>query len=254
MEVGDHHNVERGQRTPLDAALDALNEALTDLIATVDNGALEQLKAEEKVAVWQRFETIRHQLPVVDHRLIAAAEVSHLAEEYCSSTLSQFLVRVLQLSHGEAASRLRAAAAVGPPQHHVGREAGAGAAAAGGAAKPRKRRRVACSADRSRSAPPRRRLPAHKQAQKRQPLETPTHWANTLGCRGVRSEPVNRAPDQRGGPTVQVVRLASEYLAKPVRKGRRLTSESSVVARKFGGRQPEILSQRATATMGQLAS
>jgi hypothetical protein len=48
MEVGDHHNVERGQRTPLDAALDALNEALTDLIATVDNGALEQLKAEEK--------------------------------------------------------------------------------------------------------------------------------------------------------------------------------------------------------------
>jgi len=124
MEVGDHHNVERGQRTPLDAALDALNEALTDLIATVDNGALEQLKAEEKVAVWQRFETIRHQLPVVDHRLIAAAEVSHLAEEYCSSTLSQFLVRVLQLSYGEAASRVRAAAAVVPRTSMLGERLG----------------------------------------------------------------------------------------------------------------------------------
>ena len=56
------------------------------LITTVESGALERLKAEEKVAVWQRFETIRNQLPLVDHRLIADAEASHLAEEYCSST------------------------------------------------------------------------------------------------------------------------------------------------------------------------
>jgi hypothetical protein len=49
------------------------------------------------------------------------------------------------------------------------------------------------------------------------------------------------------------VGLASEYLAQLVRKGRRLTSESSVVARKFGGRQPEMFSKRATAAMGQLA-
>ena len=39
---------------------------------------------------------------------------------YCSSTLSQFLVRVLQLSHGEAASRVRAAAAAGPRTSMLG--------------------------------------------------------------------------------------------------------------------------------------
>ena len=108
MELGDSTN------TAMDAALDALDTALTDVISTVESGGLEQLNAAGKVAVWQRFETIRNQLPLVDHRLIADAEASHLAEEYCSSTISQFLVRVLQLSHGEAASRVRAAAAVGP--------------------------------------------------------------------------------------------------------------------------------------------
>ena len=46
--------------------------------------------------------------------MIADAEANHLSEEYCSSTMIQFLVRVLQLSPGDAATRVRAAAAVGP--------------------------------------------------------------------------------------------------------------------------------------------
>ena len=108
MELGDSTS------TAMDAALDALNEALDTLITAVESGALERLKAEEKVAVWQRFETMRNQLPLVDHRLIADAESNDLPGEYCCSTLSQFLVRVLQLSHGEAASRVRAAAGLGP--------------------------------------------------------------------------------------------------------------------------------------------
>ena len=45
--------------------------------------------------------------------MIADAEASDLPREYCSSTMIQFLVRVLQLSPGEAAARVRAAAAVG---------------------------------------------------------------------------------------------------------------------------------------------
>ena len=114
MELGDSTSTEREQRTPLDAALDGLNEALDTLISTVESGGLDHLNSAEKVAVWQRFETIRNQLPLVDHSLIADAEASHLAEEYCSSTINQFLVRVLQLSHGEAASRVRAAAGLGP--------------------------------------------------------------------------------------------------------------------------------------------
>ena len=61
-----------------------------------------------------KFETIRNRQPLIDHRLIADAEASDLPREYCSSTMTQFLVRVLQLSPGEAAARVRAAAAVGP--------------------------------------------------------------------------------------------------------------------------------------------
>ena len=64
--------------------------------------------------MWQRFETLRNRQPLIDHRLIADAEAHHLAEEYCSSSINQFLIRVLQLSPGEAASRIRAAAALGP--------------------------------------------------------------------------------------------------------------------------------------------
>ena len=64
--------------------------------------------------MWQRFETIRNRQPLIDHRLIADAEAHHLSEEYCSSTMTQFLIRVLQLSPGDAAARVRAAAAVGP--------------------------------------------------------------------------------------------------------------------------------------------
>jgi ATP-dependent DNA helicase RecQ len=41
-------------------ALDTLHDALGNLISTVESGALEQLKAEQKVAVWQRFEQIRN--------------------------------------------------------------------------------------------------------------------------------------------------------------------------------------------------
>jgi hypothetical protein len=113
MELGDPTATTREPRSRLDEALDHFDAAVTDLIGTFENGGLDQLSAEEKVAVWQRFETIRNRQPVIDHQLIAAAEASDLPREYCSSTMTQFLVRVLQLSPGEAASRVRAAAAVG---------------------------------------------------------------------------------------------------------------------------------------------
>jgi hypothetical protein len=46
------------------------------LITSVDTGGLDQLSAEEKVAVWQRFETLRNRQPLIDHRLIADAELT----------------------------------------------------------------------------------------------------------------------------------------------------------------------------------
>src|SRR6476620_9997859 len=113
MQLGDPTATPRDPRSRLDAALDHFDAALTELIGTVETGGLDQLTAEEKVAVWQRFETLRNRQPIIDHRLTADADAHHLPEEYCSSTMTQFLIRVLQLSPGEAAARIRAAAAVG---------------------------------------------------------------------------------------------------------------------------------------------
>ncbi len=81
--------------------------------------------------MWQRFETLRNRQPLIDHRLIADAEAHHLSEEYCSSSINQFLIRVLQLSPGEAATRIRAAAALGPRTTMLGEKLEPAAAATG---------------------------------------------------------------------------------------------------------------------------
>jgi uncharacterized protein DUF222 len=120
MELGDPTATTREPCSRLDEALDTFQDSLTDLITTFDTGGLDQLSAEEKVAAWQRFETLRNRLPLIDHRLIADAETHHLSEEYCSASLTQFLIRVLQLSPGEAATRIRAATAVGPRSSMLG--------------------------------------------------------------------------------------------------------------------------------------
>jgi hypothetical protein len=86
----------------------------------MESGGLDQLTAPEKLAVWKRVETVRNRLPLIDHQLIGHGEANDLAKTYCSSTMTQFMVRVLQLSHGEAVSRVRAAAAVGPRTSMLG--------------------------------------------------------------------------------------------------------------------------------------
>jgi hypothetical protein len=120
MELGDQTAGERSERSPLGLAIDALNNALNGLIDTIETGGLEQLTAAEKITFWQDFETFRNRLPVIDHALIADAEASTLAGEYCFNNLARFLVRMFQLSPTEAASRVRAAAAVGPRRSMLG--------------------------------------------------------------------------------------------------------------------------------------
>src|SRR6476646_9115849 len=114
MQLGDGTATTREPRSRLHEALDTFENSLAELITRVDTGGLDHLSAEEKVAVWQKVETFRNKLPLIDHRMIADAEANHLSEEYCSSSINQFLIRVLQLSPGEAATRIRAAAALGP--------------------------------------------------------------------------------------------------------------------------------------------
>ena len=106
--------VERMERSRLDVVLDKLNGGLAELLEAVEGGGLEQLNAAEKISFWQRFEAFRNRLPLIDHRLIADAEATDLAGEYCFSNLTMLLTRRLLLSPAEAASRVRAAAAVGP--------------------------------------------------------------------------------------------------------------------------------------------
>ena len=114
MELGDPTAAEREQRSVLAVALDTLEAALTEVIEKIEAGGLDQLSAAEKISWWRRFETFRNRLPLIDHSLIADAEATDLAGSHCASSLSRFLVQVLQLSPGEAASGVRAAAAVGP--------------------------------------------------------------------------------------------------------------------------------------------
>jgi Domain of unknown function (DUF222) len=120
MQLGDSTATTHEQRSRLDKALDHFDSAITELITTVETGELDQLEGAEKVAVWQRFERTRNKLPLVDHRLIAHADATDLPRQYCSSTMIQFLVRVLQLSHGDAAARVHAAAALGPRASMLG--------------------------------------------------------------------------------------------------------------------------------------
>ena len=115
MELGDPTADQRAERGRLDVALDRLNDDLAELVEAVESGGFEQLDAAAKLALWHRFETFRNRLPLIDHALVADAEATDLPGTYCFSSLTRFLVRVLQLSPGEAAARVRAAAAVGPP-------------------------------------------------------------------------------------------------------------------------------------------
>ena len=100
MELGDPPTEQRIERAPVDVALDAFDTALNGLIETVETRGLDQLAADQKVAVWQRFETLRNRLPLIDHHLIADAEATDLAGSYCSSSVTRFLVQSVQLSPG----------------------------------------------------------------------------------------------------------------------------------------------------------
>ena len=120
MQLGDASAGERTERSQLDEALNILDNALNGLVDTIESGGLEQLSAAGKISFWRRFEAFRNRLPLVDHALIADAEAHDLAGEYCFSSLSVLLTRMLLLSPSEAAARVRAAAAVGP-RHLNGR-------------------------------------------------------------------------------------------------------------------------------------
>jgi hypothetical protein len=120
MQLGEQSAGERAERSQLCVVLDKLNDVYTEVLEAVEGGGLDQLDAAEKISWWREFETFRNRLPLIDHTLIADAEASDLAAEYSFNNLTRFLMGIFQLSHGEAASRVRAAAAVGPRTSMLG--------------------------------------------------------------------------------------------------------------------------------------
>jgi len=74
----------------LDEALDDAEQALTTIISLLAAGNLDPLSNEQTISWWQRFETFRNKLPLVDHGLIAHGEGSDLPRVYCSWTMIQF--------------------------------------------------------------------------------------------------------------------------------------------------------------------
>jgi hypothetical protein len=89
MELGDPAE-QRTERGRLDVVLDKLNDDFAELLETVETGGLDQLTADQKVAVWRRFETFRNRLPLIDHTLIVDAEATDLPGTHCSSSLARF--------------------------------------------------------------------------------------------------------------------------------------------------------------------
>ena len=134
MELGDSTTTERDQRSPMDEALDRFDSALTDLISTAETGGLDHLKPDEQVAVWQRFERLRNKLPLVDHRLITHADAADLPREYCSATMTQFLIRVLQLPPRRSRRPGPRRGGARTPHHHARRTASTPTAGFGGVA------------------------------------------------------------------------------------------------------------------------
>jgi hypothetical protein len=56
MELGDPTAQQRTERGRLDVVLDKLNDNFAELLDTVETGGLDQLTADQKVAIWRRFE------------------------------------------------------------------------------------------------------------------------------------------------------------------------------------------------------
>jgi non-ribosomal peptide synthetase component F len=59
MQLGDCSTAGIGQRAPLDAALSEAQQALSSMIELLEGGGLERLSPEEKLTWWHRFETFR---------------------------------------------------------------------------------------------------------------------------------------------------------------------------------------------------
>jgi len=106
-------SVNESETTPLAQAVDGFSAALDQLIAQVDNGALQGLEANELVGFLQAFETVRNKIPVVDHAAIQTATDLGVSHTLCQRSMTRVLTQALRLSASDAGRRVRAAQQLG---------------------------------------------------------------------------------------------------------------------------------------------
>jgi hypothetical protein len=107
MQLGDSSTDERDQRSPLDEALNDAQQALTTMISLLEAGNLDQLSNEQTISWWQRFETFRNKLPLIDHGLIAHGEASDLRDGVVSTEKVQIVERAMHKLTGPASAPQR---------------------------------------------------------------------------------------------------------------------------------------------------
>ena len=106
--------------TASELALAELNARLDQLVVEWDRGELSGVDDETLIRLLHQAEAFRNRLSVLDHHLVATVVERQLPDRLASATPARFLVSTLRLSPGEAARRLRAAAAVGPRTSPLG--------------------------------------------------------------------------------------------------------------------------------------
>jgi hypothetical protein len=106
--------------TTLDNALTQYATGLDQLIKVLANPSLSTLDQDRFIEVMQDLEQTRNRIPLIDHALIGDAENRHLPDALTQPSMIRVLMSVLRLSPGEAARRVRAAAAVGPRTSMLG--------------------------------------------------------------------------------------------------------------------------------------
>ena len=105
------------------AVASSLEDAVAGLHAAVDALAAAPLTGctdDELVAAWRQIEMVRRRFEPIDHRLIAEMDQRGLDFRAGCKNMVGFARSVLRVSAGEAAARVRAAAALGPRRSLLG--------------------------------------------------------------------------------------------------------------------------------------
>lgn len=102
-------DIEAGEPTAVDDALDALDVALDRLVEVVEAGGLDAYDDRELVVFLQRFERLRHRTALIDHRVVRDGEARRLPDTLSQPSMAAVMSWALRVSRGEAQRRVRAA-------------------------------------------------------------------------------------------------------------------------------------------------